>query len=147
MTGWAAVEEMDEEDKVEIGEGEVGIFPIDENGNRSGKPVISKIVPPHSNPIRVTPPNLLSTIHLTLPPFTPFNPTITPSTTSIPKKRRKGDPSKIGVPGYSKHGVSLGRKSRSTERKEEEEKENIDKKKLSTVTQWLNGSRSWRRMR
>ena len=89
MTGGAAVEEMDEEDKVEIGEGEVGIFPIVENGNRSGKPVISKIVPPHSNPIRVIPPNIPSTIHLTLPPLTPFNPTITPSTTSIAKKRRK----------------------------------------------------------
>ena len=78
------------------------------NGNRSGKPPIHH--PPDPS----------------LP--TPFNPTITPSTTSIPKKRRKGDPSKIGVPGYSKHGVPLGRKSRSTERKEEEEKENIDKK-------------------
>ena len=134
MTGGATAEEkMDEKDKVEIGEGEIGIFPIDENGNRSGKPIISKIFPPHSNPIRVTPPNLPSTIHLTLPPLTPlFNPTITPSTTPIPKKRRKGapkgDPSKIGVPGYSKNGVPLGRKSRSTERKEDEEKENIEKK-------------------
>ena len=38
LAGSGNGKEMDEENMVEIGEGEVGIFPIDTNGNRIGKP-------------------------------------------------------------------------------------------------------------